>query len=180
MLIKKYTSDWVKNFLDLKQEIALGLTELNYQIEHVGSTSVPNLDSKAIIDVDIIFENEADFEKIKSGLMKLGYYHNGNQGIEGREVFKRAGVSKNSILDTISHHLYVCHKSNKALERHILSRNYLRKNQWARIAYQQMKYEIAEKANQNKKVYADLKVQLVNDFIDDIIEKEKYKPIIMI
>lgn len=174
MLIKKYSTDWVQNFLEIKREIEQGLTKLNYQIEHVGSTSVPNLDAKAIIDVDIIFENEADFEKIKSGLIKLGYYHNGNQGIEGREVFKRIGDARNIILDTITHHLYVCHKSSKALVRHILSRNYLRKNQCARIAYQQMKYEIAEKANQNKKVYADLKEQLVNDFIDDIIEKEKY------
>lgn len=105
--------------------------------------------------------------------MKLGYYHNGNQGIEDREVFKRNNASTNKVLDSITHHLYVCSIASKALERHILSRNYLRKNEWARVKYQEMKYELAEKANQDKKKYAELKELNVNDFIDSIIEKEK-------
>ena len=173
MLIKKYTSNWTTNFAHLKREIEKGLNGLQYSIEHVGSTAVPNLDSKSIIDIDIIYENESDFEKIKSGLIKLGYYHNGNQGIENREVFKRNGTSANGILDTITHHLYVCQINCEPLNRHILMRNFLRKNDWARIKYQDMKYELANKAHQDKKLYAQLKELNVNEFIDEIIEKEK-------
>ena len=110
------------------------------------------------------------------GLEKIGYYHNGNQGIQDREVFKRNGKLTNEILDTVKHHLYVCPIDSKALERHILSRNFLRKNDWARIKYQQMKYELSEKANQDRKVYAALKELNVNDFIDSIIEEEKRTP----
>ena len=173
MLIKKYSSNWIKNFEDLKLEIDKGLIGLEYHIEHVGSTSIHNLDSKPIIDIDIIFKNALEFEKIKSGLLKIGYYHNGNQGIEEREVFKRNGKLLNGILDTIIHHLYVCSKNSEAVERHILMRNFLRNNDWARLKYQEMKYELAEKANQNKKLYAELKELNVNVFIDSIIEKEK-------
>tara|TARA_R110002126_G_C10464295_1_gene500576 strand:- start:519 stop:839 length:321 start_codon:yes stop_codon:yes gene_type:complete len=79
-------------------------------------TSTPNLDSKPIIDVDIIYENESEFEKIKSGLIKIGYYHNGNQGIEKREVFKRNGKSFYGILNMITHHLYVCLKNSEPLD----------------------------------------------------------------
>ncbi len=173
MLIVEYTSDWITNFTDLKRGIESGLIGFEYQIEHVGSTSVPKLDSKPIIDIDIIYENESHFNKIKSGLIKIGYYYNGNQGIENREVFKRDGKSIHGILDTITHHLYVCPMDSKALERHILSRNFLRKNDWARLEYQEMKYELAQKANQNKKLYAQLKELKINNFIDRIIEKEK-------
>ncbi|MDZ4681740.1 MAG: GrpB family protein [Saprospiraceae bacterium] len=173
MLIEKYTQTWIKNFTDLKREIENGLYGLAFNIEHVGSTSVPNLASKPIIDIDIIYSNQADFQKIKSGLEKIGYYHNGNQGIEDRDVFKRNGKFINEILDVVKHHLYVCPIDSKALERHILSRNFLRKNDWARLEYQQMKYELAEKANQDKKKYAELKELNVNYFIDSIIEKEK-------
>ncbi|RZK55775.1 MAG: hypothetical protein EOO91_13415, partial [Pedobacter sp.] len=67
----------------------------------------------------------------------------------------------------------VCPTNSKALERHILSRDFLRKNDWARLAYQQMKYELAEKANQERKKYAELKELHVNKFIDLIIEKER-------
>ncbi|WP_373551312.1 GrpB family protein [Haliscomenobacter sp.] len=173
MLIEKYTPAWIKNFADLKREIENGLQGLTFNIEHVGSTAVPNLASKPIIDIDIVYSNQADFQKIKSGLEKTGYYHSGNQGIEGRDVFKRNGKGNNEILDSIQHHLYVCPNDSKALERHLLSRNFLRKNDWARLEYQQMKYELAEKANQDKKKYAELKELNVNDFIDSMIEKEK-------
>ncbi len=173
MLIEKYTSNWVRDFTDIKREIENGLCGAEYSIEHIGSTSVPNLDSKPIIDIDIIYSNQADFVKIKAGLEKAGYYHNGNQGIEDRDVFKRDGKLTNGILDTIKHHLYVCIINSKALERHILSRDFLIKNDWARLEYQQMKYELAEKANQDRKIYAELKELKVNGFIDLIIEKEK-------
>jgi GrpB-like predicted nucleotidyltransferase (UPF0157 family) len=173
MLIESYNTNWIKNFKDIKFEIDYALTGLAYSIEHIGSTSVPNLDSKPIIDIDIIYSNQIDFDKIKLRLERIGYYHNGNQGIEDREVFKRNGKLTNEILDTVKHHLYVCSKDSKALERHILSRNFLRKNEWARLKYQQMKYEIAEKAGQDRKLYAAMKERIVNDFIDAIIKKEK-------
>ena len=173
MLIEKYSSNWIKDFADLQREIVNVLHGLEFNIEHVGSTSVPNLDSKPIIDIDIVYSNLADFEKIKFGLEKAGYYHNGNQGIDDRDVFKRNGKYTNEILDKVKHHLYVCPINTKALERHILLRNFLRKNDWARLEYQKMKYELAEKANQDKNKYAELKELNVNHFIDSIIEKEK-------
>ncbi|WP_316785219.1 GrpB family protein [Pedobacter frigiditerrae] len=173
MLIEKYTPNWIKIFTDIKLKIDEGLHGIDYSIEHIGSTAVPNLDSKAIIDIDIIYSIEADWYKIKAGLAAIGYDHHGNQGIEDRDVFKRNGKWICETLDTIKHHLYVCPINSKALERHILSRDFLRKNDWARLAYQQMKYELAEKAYQDKKLYAELKELNVNDFIDSIIEKER-------
>ena len=176
MLIETHNLKWVEDFAKIKREIKIELNEIDCAIEHVGSTSVPNLDSKPIIDIDIIYSTQLDFEKIKLGLLKIGYYHNGNQGIEKRDVFKRNSKLNNKILDTIKHHLYVCPTDSKALERHILTRNFLRKNVWAMLKYQQIKYELAEKANQDRKVYAALKELYINNFIDSIIAEEKQTP----
>jgi len=173
MLLKKYTSDWINNFIDIKNVIDEALTGLEYSIEHVGSTAVADLDAKNIIDIDISHENEAEFDKIKARLLELGYYHNGNQGIEEREVFKRVRTTFNPVLDKISHHLYVCPVGSHALKRHLLSRDFLRKNDWARIEYQEMKYELAVMAGQDKKRYAELKELNVNHFIDAIVEKQR-------
>lgn len=173
MVLEKYSPNWVMDFTNIKSEIDKALVGLTYTIEHVGSTAVPNLDAKPIIDMDIIYSHKTDFEKIKTSLEKIGYYHNGNQGIEDREVFKRYGQSANKFLDAVKHHLYACTTESKALERHLLSRNFLRKNDWARLKYQQMKYELAEKANQDRKIYAALKELHVNAFIDTMIEEEK-------
>lgn len=170
MLIKEYNPNWVQSFENIKLEIQNILKGIDYTIQHVGSTAVPELASKPIIDIDIIFQNESEFEKIKSALLSIGYFHNGNQGIKDREVFKRNGLSEHVILDKIKHHLYACPIYSKALSRHILFRDYLRKDEYARIQYQTIKYELAEKANQNKKVYAELKELTINKFIDKLIE----------
>jgi glycosyltransferase involved in cell wall biosynthesis len=64
-LIEKYTSKWMEDYASIKREMEKGLYGLNYTMEHIGSTSVPDLDSKPIIDIDIIFDDQEDFEKIK-------------------------------------------------------------------------------------------------------------------
>jgi GrpB-like predicted nucleotidyltransferase (UPF0157 family) len=52
MFLQQYTPNWVTNFMAIKQEIAIALIGTECTIEHVGSTAVPNLDAKPIIDID--------------------------------------------------------------------------------------------------------------------------------
>ena len=170
MVIVKYNPEWVNHFENIKEKLSKALIEIDVNIEHVGSTSVPKLAAKSIIDIDIIYYQVSDFERIKNNLESFGYYHNGNQGIEGREVFKRNGKQDDEILDKISHHLYVCKNDCEELHRHILSRDYLRKNEIAREFYENLKYQIAEEANQDRKLYANLKQLKANSLINFIIE----------
>jgi len=98
MLLEKYSSQWVNQFEAIKSKLENALNGLEFSIEHVGSTSVPNLDAKPIIDIDIIYTLKDDFERIKQRLEKIGYYHNGNQGISERDVFKINSKLTNEIL----------------------------------------------------------------------------------
>lgn len=172
MLIQEYQEKWVEDFKAIESVITEALIALNISIEHVGSTAVPKLAAKPIIDVDIVYGNDVPFETIKKGLEKIGYFHNGNQGIINREVFKRKNWwSKHQILDTITHHLYVCPVDSEELQRHITFRNYLIANEAARAEYQQLKYQIAAATNQNKKQYSVLKEVEARAFINDILTK---------
>ncbi|WP_439506180.1 GrpB family protein [Sediminibacterium sp.] len=166
MLLHPYSADWNTHFELIKNALDECLQGLYYTIEHIGSTAVPGLAAKPIIDIDIVFDDPSAFPLIKQALELIGYFHNGNQGIEDREVFKREGTSQDDVLDTIKHHLYVCSADSPALKRHLITRDYLRKNEWAKAEYQQMKYALAEKARQNQKAYAVLKEATVNAFID--------------
>ncbi|MER0440670.1 GrpB family protein [Emticicia sp. W12TSBA100-4] len=172
MLIQEYQEKWVEDFKAIESVITDALIGLNISIEHVGSTAVPKLAAKPIIDVDIVYGKNVPFEILKKKLEKIGYYHNGNQGIINREVFKRKNWwSKHQILDTITHHLYVCPVDSEELQRHIAFRNYLIANEAGRAEYQQLKYEIAAAANQDKKQYAALKEVKARAFINDILTK---------
>lgn len=171
-LIKPYKTSWLNDFTKIKNALNVTLEFLDTSIEHIGSTSVPNLAAKGIIDIDISYTDNVSFEVIKERLMKSGYFHNGNQGINGREVFKRSnGIEKNNDLDSITHHLYVCHYKNEELKRHLLFRDYLRTNTTVREKYEMLKYRIAREANENKKAYAALKEIQATDFINQVLKQ---------
>lgn len=176
MLIQAYKTHWVADFDAIKKILHEALANLNISIEHVGSTSIPQLAAKSIIDIDIVFGEEVEFEQIKTRLEQIGYHHNGNQGIHDREVFKRSKMAvPHEVLDFTPHHLYACPVDSEELSRHILFRNYLLAHEEARIQYQNLKYELAEEAHQDRKKYAELKEIKARAFIHSILDKAKDK-----
>jgi GrpB-like predicted nucleotidyltransferase (UPF0157 family) len=174
MILHKYNPSWIHDFNKVKEKIVGALWPIKVSILHVGSTSVPGLSSKPIIDIDLVYYSNIGFEEIKNGLEKIGYFHNGNQGIDNRDVFKRKkGINLDNILDVINHHLYACPEGSKELERHLLFRNYLISNTNARLQYQNIKIQLAKEAGQDRKVYAELKELEAKEFINDCILKAK-------
>lgn len=173
MVIQEYKQSWQDDFNMIRKVIAEALIDLHISIEHIGSTSVPGLAAKPVIDIDIALGPDVAFEEIKKRLEQIGYYHNGDQGIPKREVFKRDKTATHEVLDAIIHHLYVCPPDSEELQRHILFRDYLITNQEARALYQNLKYEIAKEADQNQKKYAELKELKARTFINNSIEKAK-------
>ncbi|MBL7825877.1 MAG: GrpB family protein [Saprospiraceae bacterium] len=173
MLIQPYQPSWADDFMQLREILVRALHPLKIDIEHVGSTAVPGLAAKPIIDMDIVFYESAHFDEIKARLDKTGYYHHGNQGIPDREVFKRRAFVWYEVLDSIPHHLYVCSSKSEELQRHLLFRDYLRKHPDTIMAYQILKYDIAEQAAHDRKTYAQLKESMAKSFIQTVIDKAK-------
>lgn len=64
--------------------------------------------AKPIIDIDVVIDNIKSFKNIKNDLELIGYIHEGNLGITGREAFKRDNSHNDLILDnTIIIYMYV-------------------------------------------------------------------------
>jgi GrpB-like predicted nucleotidyltransferase (UPF0157 family) len=171
MLIQEYNRQWPADFQRIKTILSDALTGIPVTIEHVGSTAVPGLAAKPIIDIDVVLADRNDFESIKERLAQIGYYHNGDQGIADREVFKRSTSEYEEVLDAIAHHLYVCSIDSEELKRHLLFRDYLHTHAAARNEYQQLKQQLAEEANNDRKRYAQLKEEKAKAFIEGILAK---------
>jgi GrpB-like predicted nucleotidyltransferase (UPF0157 family) len=171
MFIQEYSSQWPADFQRIKTILSDALTGISITIEHVGGTAVPGLAAKPIIDIDIVLTDRKDFETIKERLAQIGYYHNGNQGITDREVFKRSTSEYEEVLDAIAHHLYVCSIDSEELKRHLLFRDYLRTHAAARNEYRQLKLQLAQEANNDRKRYAQLKEEKAKGFIEGILAK---------
>ena len=79
--------NWPSHFEQIKYYVLSSIAELNSGIEHLGSTSVPELAAKPIIDVDVVYNRDSYLPEIIRRLETLGYRHIGDKGIEGREAF---------------------------------------------------------------------------------------------
>ncbi|MDP9868784.1 MULTISPECIES: GrpB family protein [Streptosporangium] len=97
--IVPYDPCWLEMFAAIRDPIAHRLGSLAQRIEHVGSTAVPGLPAKPIIDIDVVINTRDDLPAVIKNLRLLGYHHEGNGNIPGREAFT-------SPADTPSHHLY--------------------------------------------------------------------------
>ena len=174
MVITIYEKEWPQQFLKIKAELQKVLT-VPCQVQHVGSTSIPGMKAKPIIDIDVGLENWSDFETVKRALAEIGYEHEGDRGITGREAFCRDGKVHNEILDNIDHHLYVCSVDNEEYKRHILFRDYLRSHNEARDRYNQIKEEILTKVGpENRSGYVQMKEEEYSDYFEDVINKAQY------
>lgn len=175
MVLSQYNTEWPDQFEKIKSILLTGLKGIVFRIEHVGSTSVKGLSAKPKLDIDIVIPLEVPFELIRGKLAGLGYYHRGDLEIPGREVFDRVNDKKfyDSVLDEIVHNLYACYEDNLELERHLLFRDYIRANPEARIAYEKLKQDIAERSGQDVKKYVLTKETEAKEFVYSIVEKAK-------
>ena len=136
VLVVPYDAQWKQDFSDIRNEIRGALGELSLRIEHVGSTSVEGLSAKPIIDIDVVIEDGTKLPAVIAALAGIGYLHEGNLGITGREAFGYEGKEH-----LRKHHLYVCTKDSPELRRHLTFRDYLRAHPEAVREYSRIKEE---------------------------------------
>jgi GrpB-like predicted nucleotidyltransferase (UPF0157 family) len=121
VVVLPYDRAWRSDFEKIKAEIEGVAGDLIVGIEHVGSTSVEGMSAKPCIDLDIVIEDVSGMDAIVNRLETIGYIHEGDLGIKGREALKY--TSKPHLKP---HHLYVCPKDSEELHRHITFRDFLR------------------------------------------------------
>ncbi len=124
------------------------------EIEHIGSTSVPGLPAKPIVDIDVIIRSRADLPDAVARLATLGYEHQGDGGIPSREAFLPPA-------DAVYHHLYVCAEDSPELERQLAFRDYLRAHPDAARQYGELKRELAARHVTDMDAYVNGKTVFV-------------------
>ena len=140
VVVLPYDEQWKQDFLAIKAELAEALGELATGIEHVGSTSVEGLSAKPVIDIDVVIRDHTLLEDVISALRKIGYQHEGDLGITGREAFRYDGKEH-----LRKHYLYVCPADSPELKRHVAFRDFLRTHPDAAREYGRIKEEGARR-----------------------------------
>ena len=138
VVVEPYNKEWKSDFIAIRDELDAVLKDIVLKIEHVGSTSVEGLSAKPVVDIDVVIKDTTVLPDVISALQTIGYFHEGDLGIPGREAFKYEGKEH-----LRKHHLYVCSQDSEELKRHITFRDYLRSNPDAVEEYSKIKEEAA-------------------------------------
>ena len=159
-----YDPDWPRMFEEMREVIAPKLGSLALRIEHVGSTSVPGLAAKPILDIDVVLPDQHRVASAISVLAELGYAHQGDLGVPGREAFRRESqeVPKSEpSRQWPEHHLYVCVEGASELRRHVAFRDYLRAHPSEAAEYGDLKRALAVRYPWDRTRYGDAKSPFV-------------------
>ncbi|MBR2566945.1 MAG: GrpB family protein [Paenibacillus sp.] len=164
VLIEEYNEKWPKAFKIIESVLSNKLSGLALRIEHVGSTAIPNLVAKPIIDIDVVIESMEDLPEVIKKLDELGYVHEGDLGIKNREAFARKEIyvpysSEGDVKH--EHHLYVCNRESDELKRHIMFRDILRKYPLLVSEYTNLKIQLSSEFKNNRKAYTEGKTEFV-------------------
>ena len=153
-----YSDAWPATFETLRARVEDALGAAGRRIEHVGSTSVPGLPAKPIIDIDVVIEREDQLEEVIDRLAAIGYVFEGDKGVTGRYAFASPSGSPD-------HHLYVCAEGSSELQRHLLFRDYLRRHPEEAAAYGELKQQLARRNPADRAAYTDAK----GDWIERVL-----------
>ena len=166
LTISAYDPQWVDSFRLLQLRLARWVMDIADSIEHVGSTSVPGLAAKPIIDLDVVAARDEMVPELIARLTGLGYRHEGDLGIVGREAFQAPHTDPEQRLP--EHHLYVVVAGTKPHLDHVLLRDYLRSHPDEVRRYAQAKWELARRlsgAAEARSSYWQAKSPLVEDLV---------------
>lgn len=162
LVIVPYDAAWPRLFLEIQAVIHRTIPSTYHAIEHVGSTSVPGLAAKPIIDIDIVPRDGA-YERIKRGLEGLGYVHEGPLGIDGREAFDLRDAGLRQAL--APHHLYVTAPDSLVLRDHRHFRDFMLAHpEWVE-RLNALKFELAARFPNDRESYQRAKAPFIEEVL---------------
>jgi GrpB-like predicted nucleotidyltransferase (UPF0157 family) len=169
-LVEKYNPAWPVWFEEIKAFLGEKVSQACIRIEHIGSTSIPGMIAKPIIDIIIVIEPER-WEEIKSLLEEMGYHYQGTQGILEREVFR---LNEDAVKRPPPfHHLYVCPEHSLELKKETSFWDYLKKNKTDGERLSALKWELAEKFDNDKYPYMEGKDALCKEITEKALKESR-------
>ncbi|WP_035434487.1 GrpB family protein [Bacillus sp. UNC322MFChir4.1] len=154
-----WTEEWEVEFLKEKQLIEKQIGEYILAIHHIGSTSIPHLSAKPIIDIAVELKNFENGVECIAKLERLSYRY--RKGVLPERYYFNKGEPR-------THQIHMYEKGNKYLIEQLCFRDYLKNNKTARIEYEQLKIQLSKANPNNKFKYTDDKTNFVKSILAKI------------
>ena len=163
-----YQEEWRQLFAEEKARLQAALGETVLDIQHVGSTSVPGLPAKPIIDIGIAVGNYEAATVCINPIEQLGYTYLGENGIPRRHYFRKG--------EPRTHHIHMNEMRSVAWENQVLFRDYLLRHPEAVEAYAKLKITLVRQFPADRDAYTLRKAPLITQILDLAREERSKRP----
>ena len=136
VIVLPYQSEWASEYMREADRLREVFGARLKQIHHMGSTSVPGLAAKPIIDILPVVDALEGIEQFDAQMEAIGYEAKGEFGMPGRRYYRKGG-------DERTHHIHLYATGNREIKRHLVFRNYLRTHPEEAAVYGALKQQLA-------------------------------------
>ncbi len=151
-----YNEKWPQKFREEAEKLHLIFGNEVVDIHHIGSTSVPGLKAKPIIDIMPVVKDINNVDNYTKAMQEIGYAPKGENGIPGRRYFQKGG-------DNRSHHVHIYQVGSNEIIRHLAFRDYLKTHRVEMRNYGEVKEKLAKQFPYDIESYITGKDDLVKE-----------------
>lgn len=154
---------WATAFVDEQQRLNAAIGHLVVDIQHVGSTSIPGLAAKPIIDIAVAVASPDDIAACRPLLLALGYLDRGDGGSDGGHLFVRE-----SYREVRTHHLHIVASDDPQWANYLWFRDRLRGDDALRDEYGALKRTLQETFAHNRRDYTAAKAPFIRGVLEQV------------
>ncbi len=159
LTLSSYHVEWKTCYAEEKARLQAVIADSIEEIEHVGSTALPEMIAKPILDIAIRVNDLQCIEQSKPALIDLGYVYRGEQGIVGRHLFAKG--------DPVTHHVHIMLPDCSNWFKQVGFRDYLLKHPDIALEYAALKRKLISIPSIDRKSYSNGKAP----FIERVLER---------
>lgn len=156
VVLAAHDPGWKDAFAVERARVLAALDDLPASLEHVGSTAVPGLAAKPILDLMLGRPPEQPLEPYVPALERIGYLYRGEHGLPGRHYFVRDYAE-----GCRTHHLHLVELGGTFWRTHLAFRDYLRQVPARAAAYAALKQELAARFPFDRDAYTEGKAAFI-------------------
>jgi GrpB-like predicted nucleotidyltransferase (UPF0157 family) len=147
IFVLPYDPLWVESFnVEAKNLRSLFGAEI-VEIHHIGSTSIPGMAAKPIVDVLPVVRDIHVIDRFNPVMHESGYLPSGEYGMPGRRYFVKGCINQRS------HHIHIYQSGHGDIERHLAFRDYLRTHPNKAKEYEVLKINLVKKYSEDREAY---------------------------
>lgn len=166
VVVSPWSAEWPRHFRLIREELLSVFVPLAVDVEHIGSTSVPSLDAKPVIDVLLGARSLADIESRICSLRERAYTYvpEYERELPMRRYFVRPSATTPRV------HLHAVELGSRIWHEHLTFRDALRSDSTLRARYEALKLRLAEEFSHDKAAYSAAKGPFIQAVLTAVLD----------